>query len=284
MNRFLSIAGKILVAGLLLPLCMGFAVPPITDEVQDLAQVFSDQQEAQIEASIRTIKNKTTVEIAILTVPSLEGEDIFDAGMRVAEEWKIGAKDVDNGLLLLISITDRKWRFFTGYGLEGSLPDVTLSRIGTEYFPLYFRNEEYSKGVEMALFDIFALLQHDPSVVSKYKKVPQTDSFEFLLPFMIAGAWLGALFYSLVSRPHRWKAVLFGAGIFEIVVFSLGISALITIPAIFVMWIFSLGAAQHFSSLSGGSDWGGRGGFSSSGGFSGFGGGSFGGGGAGGDW
>ena len=65
----------------------------------------------------------------MLTVESTAPEDIFDYGLRVAEAWQLGSREKDDGLLLVVASRDRKLRFFTGYGLEGVLPDGKLGRI-----------------------------------------------------------------------------------------------------------------------------------------------------------
>ena len=89
--------------------------------VHDEANVLSAATKAQLEAILKAERDSTSNQIAILIIPSLDGEALEDFSLRVAEKWKLGKKDTDNGVLFLISIGDRKVRIEVGQGLEGRL-------------------------------------------------------------------------------------------------------------------------------------------------------------------
>jgi uncharacterized protein len=115
--------------------------------VHDEAKVLSPATAQQLEGALKIFEDSTSNQIAILIVPSLEGEAVEDYTLRVAEAWKLGDKDRDNGVLLLISINDRKVRIEVGYGLEGPLPDAMCSRIIRNEIAPGFRRGDYDAGV-----------------------------------------------------------------------------------------------------------------------------------------
>src|SRR5262249_41755252 len=89
--------------------------------VHDEARVLSSGMVDRLEQILKAERDATTNQIAVLIIPSLEGEILEDYSLRVAEKWKLGNKDRDNGVLWLISIKDRKMRIEVGHGLEGAL-------------------------------------------------------------------------------------------------------------------------------------------------------------------
>src|SRR5688572_25180788 len=100
-------------------------IPELRDNpIHDVADVLSSSAEMKLRSIIQAERDSTSNEIGILTIRSLEGNSLEDYSMRVAEKWKLGNEDKDNGVLLLISIDDRLIRIETGYGLEGSLTDA----------------------------------------------------------------------------------------------------------------------------------------------------------------
>lgn len=121
------------------------AVPP--NYVVDLAGVLDDATERRLNAYLRELKQKTTVQMVVLTLQSLDGEDIEGFSIRTVEKWKLGQKGKDNGVLLTVSVQDRAYRFEVGYGLEGVLPDSLAGSIGREYLVPYFRKGDFNAGV-----------------------------------------------------------------------------------------------------------------------------------------
>jgi len=115
--------------------------------VHDEANVLSAATIAQLESVLKAERDSTSNQIAVLIVPSLEGDDIDSYGIRVADAWKIGQKDKDNGAILLIAIQDRKVRIEVGQGLEGVLTDAMSSRINRNEIAPRFRQGDYDGGV-----------------------------------------------------------------------------------------------------------------------------------------
>ena len=100
------------------------------------------------------MKSETGHQIALLTVPTLEGDSLEDFSIRVAESWKIGKKGFDNGAILLIVRDDRRLRIEVGYGLEGVLPDAIANRIINEVITPRFRSGDYAGGIEAGVDSI----------------------------------------------------------------------------------------------------------------------------------
>jgi uncharacterized protein len=118
-----------------------------------------------LESRLAAFEQGTGHQIAVLTIPSLEGDALEDFSIRVAESWKIGTKGFDNGAILLIAQKERKLRIEVGYGLEGVLPDAIANRIIGEVIVPRFRENDYAGGIEAG---INAILQ-----VAKGESLPQ---------------------------------------------------------------------------------------------------------------
>jgi uncharacterized protein len=126
-------------------------LPPLSGPVVDRAGLLSPEQTAWLEGLARELEDKTGAQTAVLTVESSAPEDLFDYGMRVAEAWQLGRRGKDDGLLLVVASRDRKARFFTGYGLEGVLPDGKLGRILDTHAIPRFRAGELGAGIAAAM-------------------------------------------------------------------------------------------------------------------------------------
>lgn len=111
------------------PLAAQTAIPEPSGYVNDFATVIPDELQVQLESELRSFDEETSVEIAVVTVPSLGGDTIEGYAIRLFEEWGIGKKDVDNGVLLLLTIEERDVRIEVGYGMEPYVTDGLAGRI-----------------------------------------------------------------------------------------------------------------------------------------------------------
>jgi uncharacterized protein len=227
------------------------------DYVVDLAGVMNDGTKSQLNALLHELEQKTSAQVLVLTVQSLDGEEIRSFGLKTAEKWKLGQKGKENGALLIVAVKDRKYTIEVGYGLEGTIPDSLVGTIGREYLVPYFRKGDYSSGISAATLEIIQTIAAREGVqISGMPELRRSRTVS-------------------ASRPP---------GIFQMVMFGiLGLGALIlfiTHPrqCLLVVLASQLGGGRGGWSGGGGGFGGG------SGGFGGGGGGGFGGGGASGGW
>ena len=115
--------------------------------VQDNAGVISEEDKQQMLSLGAELDNKTTAQLAVLTINTLDGEPIEDYSLEVLRQWGIGSKEQNNGALIVVAVKDRRSRIEVGYGLEGSLPDGLTGRIQDQYMIPYCKDGNYSKGI-----------------------------------------------------------------------------------------------------------------------------------------
>lgn len=132
------------------------AVP--RDYVVDLANIIRSDTSAQLNASLHNFEQKTTAQMLVLTVQSLDGQSIEEFAFNTKEKWKLGQKGKDNGILLVVALKERKYRFEVGYGLESVLPDSLIGEISRENLVPYFRKGEYSTGIYNAMQTIIGIV------------------------------------------------------------------------------------------------------------------------------
>jgi len=286
-----KIAGLILIILFAIPIVLSAeTIPKYTGYVNDYAGILGEWK-PQIEELITSIEKETTAEIAIVTIDSLEGRALEEYTLEIAQTWGVGKEDTDNGLLLLISLKDKKYRFETGYGLEGTLPDAKTGRIGRQILTPYFQQGRYGQGVYEALQEIKGLLANDPSIVSKYDE--KQDPLQEYAGFFVMGYALILLITLITTeklKKHKWKirvgidiAIILSGIFIGILAFVLAfITSIFFWILIFQITMIKLGKGHGGFWWGGGGLGGGTGG--STGGFGGFGGGSFGGGGSSGGW
>ena len=233
------------------------ALPP--DPIVDLAGIIDRSVTAKLNGYLRELEQKTTSQVAVLTVKSLGGQSLEEMSIDIAHDrWKLGQKGRDNGVLMLIALSERKYRIEVGYGLEAILPDSLVGSIGRQYLVPYFKKGDYSTGIYAATLVIASEIAADAGV-------------------KITG--LPAVKKSSRSRAEKQPSGPFGK-IMSLLVFLVIFILFIRNPRSFLalMLISSMGGRRgHWGGSSGGF---GGGGFGSFGG----GGGGFGGGGASGGW
>src|SRR6478609_6280604 len=131
------------------------AVPQLWGHrVHDEAHVLSQDTIDALEKNLQQYEDSTSNQIAVLVVTSLDGESIEEYSLRVAESWKLGQKNKDNGVLLLVAIDDHEMRIEVGQGLEGVLTDAMSSRIIRNDMASAFRRNDYNSGVVVGVNNI----------------------------------------------------------------------------------------------------------------------------------
>jgi uncharacterized protein len=134
-------------------------VPFLSGRVNDQANMIPADARQRIEQKLAAFEQQTGAQVAVLTLPSLEGDAIEDFSLRVVEAWKLGKKGKDNGVLFLVSKQDRRMRIEVGYGLEPELTDLESGRILDDVVTPYFRNGDFGGGIEHGVDAILASLQ-----------------------------------------------------------------------------------------------------------------------------
>jgi uncharacterized protein len=144
---------KLLALGLALILQGGqdAPIPPLTGRVVDAAGILSSAEESDLTRRLERIENETSVQIVIATIPSLQGEPIEDFSLRLAEAWKIGQANLDNGVIVVVVPDERRVRIEVGYGLEAVIPDGLAGRIIRERMAPAFREGDYYGGLVSAV-------------------------------------------------------------------------------------------------------------------------------------
>ena len=170
---------------------MGVSYHKITGFLTDNANIISENYKQRITSLAEQIEKETSVEVAVVTVLSLEGLSKEEYAIGLAEANRIGKKDVDNGLLILIAQEEGEYRVEVGYGLEGLIPDSSKVAIGTRIIEPNFKQGEFGKGIYESLLTVQALLKGQEEVVSDYRTTKPAQG----LPVQ---AWIYFLFVFLL--------------------------------------------------------------------------------------
>jgi uncharacterized protein len=292
---------KIFLFFILLLCCLPFAaysldVPRLQGYVNDYAGMISPSAKSKIEEELRTFEQSDSTQVVILTIPSLEGENIEEFSIKVAEAWKIGQQQKDNGVLFVVSKQERKIRIEVGRGLEGKLTDLMAGRIIDQVIKPRFKQGDFDGGF---ITGVSALIDGTRGEFKAEQRPVQRRQKGFP-PFLTIFLFLGVftLILGSISRILGGITAAIGLPAFVyLAVLPIGLLAIILLGLIgfgaglFLPRLFSSGGSRRDGSREhgGGFFYGpgigghsiGGGGFD--GGFSG-GGGSFGGGGASGNW
>jgi uncharacterized protein len=148
-NVIVNSRKHLIMAALLLLPCVACAldVPQLKGRVNDMANLLSPEATLRLEQKLAGFERETSNQVAVLTIPSLQGDDIDQFAIRVAEQWKLGQKGKDNGVLLIIAQAERKVRIEVGMGLQGVLPDITASRIIREVMRPHLKSGNFDQAV-----------------------------------------------------------------------------------------------------------------------------------------
>jgi uncharacterized protein len=234
------------------------AFPELTGRVVDDADLLSYPDKVAVTADLKALEDKSSDQLVVVTLPSLQGYPIEEFGYKLGRKWGIGTEKLDNGVLLIVAPNERKVRIEVGTGLEGTLTDA-LSRIVIENSILpRFREGDFAGGIKNGVRDIALVLTGDAAEVEARAKARKEDDSP-LFPWLFVILWLAIFLWIAYSI---WRSARYAAPSGQ-----KGSSGPIFVP----------GPSWDGGGWSAGGGGGG-------GGFSGGGGGSFGGGGASGGW
>jgi uncharacterized protein len=291
-------AARVLLLALLLgwvaPVLAVVAVPPLTGRVVDQTGTLSSGDIASLTQTLADLQTRKGSQIAVLIVPTTDGEAIEQFSLRVAEAWKIGRKKIDDGAVLVVAKNDRHLRIEVGYGLEGALTDVTTKRIIDEVITPKFRSGDFAGGISAGVNRMIALINGEklptpePAHWDSHNSIDALNPFWLFFAFVVSGmlrSGLGRLIGSIAAGGFVTFLAWFLFGNFAAALAAGVLAFLITVFIDFPSGGRRGSSGWSSGSSSSSSDWSSSSGSSSSdsGGFSG-GGGSFGGGGASGSW
>ncbi|UHQ24259.1 TPM domain-containing protein [Lysobacter sp. 5GHs7-4] len=272
-------------------------IPALDSPVIDTTGTLDAASRQSLEAQAIALQQRKGSQLQVLVVPTTQPEDIAQYAVRAFEQWKIGRKGVDDGVLLVVAKEDRRVRIEVGYGLEGAIPDATASRVIQEYLVPHFRSGDYAGGIGAASTALTKLIDGEPLPAPMADNRGDSgggggESFLIALFVAFVVAQVARGIFNGAPRPLR---ALLGAGAAGGVAWLL--SSLLLVGGIgaaigFVIGLISTPRGGRFArdagwggwGGSGGGGWGGGGGFGGGGGGWSGGGGSSGGGGASGSW
>ena len=257
------------------------AVPPLTGRVTDLTGTLSTEQKASLEQTLSAFEASKGSQLAVLIIASTAPEAIEPYALRVAEQWKLGRKKIDDGVILVVAKNDRALRIEVGYGLEGALNDATSKRIISEIIVPRFKQQDFYGGISAGVGQIIRVIEGEP--LPPPGKMP-TDSFadaqQYAPVLLILALAVGGVLRAALGRVPG--ALVTGGGVAVVAWFFVGAVSMALVAGVIALFVTLLGGAMGGRGLGGYYGGGGRGG-SGHGGFGG-GGGGFGGGGASGRW
>jgi uncharacterized protein len=305
MIRLLRASACLLVAAMQAPLLAASLKPQ--GYVSDFANILTPEARSELQTLLRETEQQTSAEIALATVPTLDGETVEQYANRLFKEWGIGKKGADNGVLVLVAPSEHKIRIEVGYGLEPVLPDGLAGQIiRTDMLP-QFSSGDYPRGILNGVRHVSDIVRgrHVLSADERQRLEPRQDKPPMLLmiPFFGVFVGMGAFAVGLGLRMKTFFPLVWG-GLFGGIPFAMSLIPFFNAPvwilgpfgvAMFAWgfakghstsWAKSIrgkGAAESSGWVMGSSSSSGGSG-SSGGGGGGFGGGSSGGGGASGSW
>ena len=275
----------------------------LNNPVIDEAKILSASDKQAIETKLRSLNDRGLAQAAVVIVPTTNGEDIFDYSMKVADRWKLGKKDTDQGLLMVVAVNDRKMYILTGYGLEGTIPDAVAKRIISDDITPRFKQGDYAGGITAGINRIEERLTTDPAIlkqadanrVNTNANSNAQSNQEGGIPLIFLGFFgfvAGMILTSILGR--FFGSIATAGGIVTLgTIFGAGLLGSIFVAFIVFLFLLFRGGGGGRGGRGGGGvvflpgggfGGGGFGGGGFGGGGFGGGGGGFGGGGAGGDW
>lgn len=199
--------------------------PELTGRVVDYAGVIDASTETAITAKLAAFEKKSSDQVVVATIPSLQGAPLEEYANRLFRHWKLGQAGEDNGVLLVVAVDDRKVRIEVGYGLEGTLTDVPSKLIIENAIIPEFRAGNYSAGIQKGVDDILTVLGgNGAELEARAKRFEEQragrdrsgNAFALLFFMLFAGMFLFGALAPVFGRRigpgrYRWLGMTMGA-------------------------------------------------------------------------
>ncbi len=255
------------------------AIPLLSGRVIDQTETLTASEIGALDQTLRNFEARKGSQFAVLIVPSTQPESIEQFAIRVADQWKIGRKKIDDGVILIVAKSDRKLRIEVGYGLEGALTDATSKRIIDQVIVPRFKQQDFYGGISSGVDTIIGVIDGEglPPPIQD-RSIGEDDIRQSLPIIFIVALVLGHILRSMLGRL---PGSLVTSGFVAVMAwFIFGAVSMVIFAGVAGLLISLLGIGIGRRGFGGYSSGGGSGG---GGGFSG-GGGGFGGGGSSGRW
>jgi uncharacterized protein len=273
-------------------------VPPLSGRVIDQTGTLTPQQAAALDTKLAAFEVQSGAQLVLLLVPTTQPEDIAAYAQRVADSWKIGRREVGDGLLVVVAKDDRRMRIEVAKALEGAVPDLAARRIIDDHLRPAFRADDYAGGLNRAVDALAARIRGEdlPAPAARAERgfdLPDIEQLEFF--FFVGVPLLGAVLTGVFGR-RLGSLLTSGAAGYAAWFFTTSVVLAVAagVVTLIVVGLFGIGSAVRRAGRRSGGPWisgggwsgggGGSWGGGDGGGFSSGGGGDFGGGGASGDW
>jgi uncharacterized protein len=191
-------------------------LPKPAGRITDLANIIDSATESELDSRLNELERKTSSEVAVVTVPSLDGVPVEDYAVRLFKEWGIGQANTDNGVLVLVAPNEREMRIEVGYGLEGILPDGLAGQIIRENFTPRFRDNDYSGGIRDGVGRVIDVVEQQqvltPEELARLNESGGGDFPEWaVIPFFGLFVTIGFGMVGLGVRTKTGFPLLFGS-------------------------------------------------------------------------
>ena len=176
--------------------------------VLDTAEMLSENERLSLKEFLRDLNDKTGVQIAVLTIPTTDGENIHDLAVRYFDKWELGQEGIDNGAILTVALNDRMNDITTGDGTEGILTDILCKKILDEVMKPAFQAGHYGEGIINAVNCMAGIIVQDDSIniqpetkklIKKIKEEPK--NLEWLALFLLIGGTVAFVF--IIVKTNR---------------------------------------------------------------------------------
>lgn len=168
-----------------------FKVPALTGRVVDTAKILSNEDKNKIENAILNFEKNTNGQFAVCIIPSLKDESIESASIKIAEKWKIGNKDKDDGIIFVLAKKEREFRIEVGYGYEGQINDAKAGDLGRLAIPS-FKKEKWSDGIVIIINGCSDIITGKKNPVASLKE--NEDDNEWIRTAIIVAAIIIVVF------------------------------------------------------------------------------------------
>src|SRR5918998_659420 len=199
---------RLLVAVLIAFAAVGTAAaqnfPPLTGRVVDAANIIPPEEERALDAMLAAHEAKTTNQVVVATVPSLDGQAIEEYGVALGRAWRIGQKGKDNGVILIVAPNEREVRYEVGYGLEGELTDAITKVIIEGSILPRFKAGDFPGGIRRGVEDAIAVLEGDAAAFAEraQKRVSEEDALGSAISVLVFIIFM-FVFLSIFGRGRR---------------------------------------------------------------------------------